>query len=146
MKQSQLWEVKANIQFHYRSNMEAASMAIIQSEQNGVHIFKLDGRIMGPDIEEIKDTVENAISQIDDTPRLVFDFKDVIGMDSSGLGVLMKIYADIHPLGGTIAVINVNKHVKNLIVMARLITVFRNFETEEEAVWSLLNPPTDTTP
>ena len=126
--------------------MEAAFMAIIQLEQDGVHIFKLEGRIMGPDIQELKDTVEKALSEISETPKLVFDFKDVIGMDSSGLGVLMKIYADIHPLGGTIAVINVNKHVKNLIVMARLITVFRNFETEEEAVWSLLNPPSETTP
>ncbi len=121
-------------------------MAIIQSEQDGVNIFKLEGRIMGPDIQELKDTVEKTLTQINETPKLVFDFKDVIGMDSSGLGVLMKIYADIYPLGGTIAVINVNKHVKNLIVMARLITVFRNFETEEEAVWSLLNPPSETTP
>ncbi len=73
--------------------------------------------------------------------NLSLTFKDVTSMDSSGLGVLMKIYADIHPRGGTIAVINVNKHVKNLIVMARLITVFRNFENEDEAVWTLLNPP-----
>ncbi len=34
-------------------------MAIIQSEQDGVRVFKLDGRIMGPDIQELKDTVEN---------------------------------------------------------------------------------------
>ena len=65
-------------------------MAIIQLEQDGVHIFKLEGRIMGPDIQELQDTVEKALSEISETPKLVFDFKDVIGMDSSGLGVLMK--------------------------------------------------------
>ncbi len=118
-------------------------MAIIQLERDGVHIFKLDGRIIAPDIQEIADTVEKVLSQAEDPPKLVFDFKDVTGMDSSGLGVLMKIYTDIHPRGGTIAVINVNKHVKNLIVMARLITVFRNFETEDEAVWALLNTPSE---
>ena len=53
----------------------------------------------------------------------------------------MKIYSDIHPRGGKIAVINVNKHVKNLIVMARLITVFNNFESEEDAVAALLHHP-----
>lgn len=74
-------------------------------------------------------------------PKLVFDFKDVTGMDSSGLGALMRIYADIEPRGGSIAVINVNKHVKDLIVMARLITVFPDFENEDEAVWALVNPP-----
>ena len=120
-------------------------MAIIQSERDGVFIFQLQGRIIAPDIQELTDTVQNTLSQINDAPKLVFDFKDVTSMDSSGLGALMKIYADIHPRGGSIAVINVNKHVKNLIVMARLITVFRNFENEEEAVWALLNPPSEST-
>ncbi len=118
-------------------------MAITQSERDGVFIFKLDGRIIAPDVQELTDVVQNTLSQANDSPKLVFDFKDVTSMDSSGLGALMRIYADIHPLGGTIAVINVNKHVKNLIVMARLITVFRNFESEDEAVWALLNPPSE---
>ncbi len=118
-------------------------MAITQLERDGVIIFKLDGRIIAPDVQEITDTVQKTLSELDEPPRLVFDFKDVTSMDSSGLGALMRIYADIHPRGGTIAVINVNKHVKNLIVMARLITVFRNFESEDEAVWALLNSPVD---
>lgn len=118
-------------------------MAITQLERDGVIIFKLDGRIIAPDVQEISDTVQNTLSELDEPPRLVFDFKDVTSMDSSGLGVLMRIYADIQPRGGTIAVINVNKHVKNLIVMARLITVFRNFDSEDEAVWALLNSPVD---
>jgi anti-sigma B factor antagonist len=125
--------------------LEAAPMVIIQLERDGVFIFQLQGRIIAPDIQELTDTVQNTLSQINDAPKLVFDFKDVTGMDSSGLGALMKIYTDIHPRGGSIAVINVNKHVKNLIVMARLITVFRNFENEEEAVWALLNPPSEST-
>lgn len=62
-------------------------------------------------------------------------------MDSSGLGVLMKIYSQIHPRGGKIAVINVNKRVKNLIVMARLITVFKSFESEDDAVAALMQHP-----
>lgn len=118
-------------------------MAITQLERDGVIIFKLDGRIIAPDVQEISDTVQNTLSELEEPPRLVFDFKDVTSMDSSGLGALMRIYADIHPRGGTIAVINVNKHVKNLIVMARLITVFRNFDSEDEAVWALLNSPVD---
>ena len=118
-------------------------MAITQVERDSVIIFKLEGRIIAPDVQELTNTVQNTLSQINDPPKLVFDFKDVTGIDSSGLGALMKIYADIQPRGGTIGVINVNKHVKNLIVMARLITVFRNFETEDEAVRALLNPSTD---
>lgn len=113
-------------------------MAITVSEKEGVIIFRLSGRIISPRVTEVSETVEEALAVHSSPPRLVFDFKEVTGMDSSGLGVLMKIYSKIHPRGGEIAVINVNKHVKNLIVMARLITVFKNFESEEDAVGALL--------
>ena len=116
-------------------------MAITVSEKEGVVIFRLMGRMISPGIKEVSEAVAEALEGLAAPPRLVFDFKDVTGMDSSGLGALMKVYSDIHPRGGQIAVINVNKHVKNLIVMARLITVFRNFESEDDAVAALLRHP-----
>ena len=116
-------------------------MAITVSEKEGVVIFRLMGRIISPGTTEILEAVAEALVDLSTPPKLVFDFKEVTGMDSSGLGTLMKVYSDIHPRGGQIAVINVNKHVKNLIVMARLITVFRNFESEDDAVAALLRHP-----
>ena len=113
-------------------------MAITVSEKESVIIFKLSGRIVSPGIKEISETMEETLAVSPSPPKLVFDFKEVTGMDSSGLGALMKIYSDIHPRGGKIAVINVNKHVKNLIVMARLITIFKSFESEDDAVTALL--------
>ena len=109
-------------------------MAITMSEKEGVIIFKLSGRIITPGVKEVSETIEETLAAHVSPPKLVFDFKKVTGMDSSGLGALMKIYSDIHPRGGKVAVINVNKHVRNLIVMARLITVFKNFENEDDAV------------
>ena len=116
-------------------------MAITVSEREGVVIFKLSGRIITPGIKEISETVADALAGCPSPPRLVFDFKEVTGMDSSGLGALMKVYSDIRPHDGQIAVINVNKHVKNLIVMARLITVFKSFENEDDAVAGLMRHP-----
>ena len=113
-------------------------MAITVSEKEGVVIFRLVGRIISPGVTEISEVVEETLAAQTAPPKLVFDFKEVTGMDSSGLGILMKVYSHIHPRGGEIAVINVNKHVKNLIVMARLITVFKSFETEDDAVAALL--------
>ena len=112
-------------------------MAITMSEKEGILIFRLNGRIITPGIKEVSETVAEALAAYGSPPRLVFDFREVTGMDSSGLGALMKIYSDIHPCGGQIAVINVNKRVRNLIVMARLITVFKNFESEDDAVAAL---------
>ena len=116
-------------------------MAITVSEREGVVIFKLSGRIITPGVEEFSETVAEALVGRASPPRLVFDFKEVTGMDSSGLGALMKVYSDIRSDGGKIAVINVNKRVKNLIVMARLITVFKSFENEDDAVAALLHHP-----
>ena len=116
-------------------------MAITVSEREGVVIVKLSGRIITPGFKEISETVAEALAGQPSPPRLVFDFKEVTAMDSSGLGALMKVYSDIHPHGGEIAVVNVNKHVKNLIVMARLITVFKSFENEDDAVAALLRHP-----
>ena len=116
-------------------------MAITVSEREGVVIFRLSGRIIAPGIEEVSETVSETLAVRASPAKLIFDFKGVTAMDSSGLGALMKVYSDIYPDGGEIAVINVNKQVKNLIVMARLITVFKNFENEEDAVAGLLRHP-----
>ena len=112
-------------------------MVITVSEKDGVIIFRLSGRIISPGIKEISETVEEALTVSTSPLRFVFDFKKVTQIDSSGLSVLMRIYSDIHPREGKIAVINVNKHVKNLIVMARLITVFESFESEDDAIAAL---------
>ena len=116
-------------------------MPITVSEKEGVVIFRLVGRMIAPGVKEISETVAETLAGDSSPPRLVFDFKEVTGMDSSGLGVLMKVYADIHPRGGEIGVINVDKQVKNLIVMARLITVFKNFESEDAAIAAMLERP-----
>ena len=113
-------------------------MPITVSEKKGVVIFRLAGRMIAPGVKEISEAIAERLTDLTSPPRVIFDFKGVTGMDSSGLGILMKVYADIHPHGGEIAVINVDKHVKNLIVMARLITVFKNFESEDDAVAALL--------
>ncbi len=113
-------------------------MAINVSEKERVVIFRLSGAIITPGTKEVSETIEAALAACASPPRLLFDFKEVTGIDSSGLGALMKTYADIHPLGGKIGVINVNKRVKGLIVMARLITIFKNFENEDDAIAALL--------
>ena len=112
-------------------------MAISVSEREGVLIFRLSGRIISQNATEVSETIEEALASHSSSPNLVFDLKQVTAMDSSGLGVMIKTESIIRPHNGQIAVINVNKRVKNLIVMAHLITVFKNFESEDDAVAAL---------
>lgn len=115
-------------------------MAITVSEREGILIFRLSDRIIISSAQEVLETVTEMLAGHPAPAKIVFDFKAVTGLDSSGLGALMEIHSKIRPGGGDIAVINVNKQVKNLIAMARLITVFEHFESEDAAITALLQP------
>lgn len=50
----------------------------------------------------------------------------------------MKISADILPFGGRMAVINMNKHVRDITVMTQFSKVLECFQCENEAATTLL--------
>ncbi len=116
-------------------------MTITVSEKKEVVIFRLRGRIISPCIKKVLEAVEETLTRHDSSPRLVFDFKEVTQIDGAGLGTLMKVSSEIIPCGGKIAVINMNKHVRKLIVMTRLTTVLECFKSEDDAVTALLRHP-----
>ena len=113
-------------------------MKITVCEKEEVVIFRLNGRVISPGIKKILATVEEILAGRASSPRFVFDFKEVTRIDGAGLGTLMKIYAEILPCGGKIAVININKHIRDVIVSTRLIAVLKCFESEDDAVAAML--------
>ena len=94
--------------------------------------------MISPSVKKVLDTVEETLIQHVSPPRLVFDFREVSQIDGAGLGTLMKIYTKIRPRGAKIAVINMNKHIRNIIVSTRLIEVLKCFKSEDDAVSALL--------
>ena len=116
-------------------------MKITVCEKEEVVIFRLKGRIISPGIKKVLETVEETLNGHASSPKLVFDFKEVTRIDCAGLGTLMKISSEIRPCGGKIAVINMNKQVRNLIVKTRLITVLECFKGKDDAVTALLRCP-----
>lgn len=113
-------------------------MNITVFEKKEVVIFRLRGRVISPSIKKVLETVEETLIRHVSSPRLVFDFKEVSQIDGAGLGTLMKIYANIRPRGGKIAVINMNDHIRNIIVRTRLIAVLKCFKSEDDAVSAFL--------
>ena len=120
------------------SSIGGHTVKIAVSEKEEVVIFRLKGRVISPSIKTVLETVEETFTRNGSPPRLVFDFREVTRIDGAGLGTLMKIYAEIHPRGGKIAVINLNKHIRDLIVRTRLISVLKCFKSEDDAVTALL--------
>ncbi|MDE0638170.1 MAG: anti-sigma factor antagonist [Candidatus Poribacteria bacterium] len=107
-------------------------------QKNGVIILELTGKIIGEAIPELRGIM---IRQIDasETPRFLINFEHVYKMDSAGLGLLVNMYAMTKQKKGRIAIINVGKHIKNLIVQSRLINIFEHFSTEDAAVKAFSN-------
>ena len=113
-------------------------MTITVSKKEDVIIFKLKGKFVSPNICKVLETVEQTLNGNTSIPKLVFDFKEITRIDCAGLGTLMRINSKILSRGGRIALINMNKHVRNITVMTQLSTVLDCCKCEDDAVTKLL--------
>ena len=94
-------------------------------------------KLIGSASAELRRKIYHFLSDGEEAPKFLIDFADVTLVDSSSLGALMEAHISITKNGGRIAVINVSKHIKSLIVGSRLINTFEHFESENEAVSAL---------
>ncbi len=102
-------------------------------QKDGILILEPPGKIMGEVIPELREIL---IKQIDksERPYILINFGRVYKMDSAGLRTFILVYNMVRSKGGHIAIINVGKHIKNLIVQSRLINIFEHFSTEDAAI------------
>jgi anti-sigma B factor antagonist len=66
--------------------------------------------------------------------RFLLDVAAVTHLDSSGLGTLLVGYNSLKAQGGSIGLLRAPRHVRELLEMSRLTSVFRLYESEEEAL------------
>ena len=104
--------------------------------KEGVAILEPTGRIIGTAIPELREIMIKQVATTY-TPRVLIDFGNVYRMDSAGLGVFLNAYNMARAREGRIGIINVGRHIRNLVVQTRLINLFEHYENEEVAVASL---------
>lgn len=92
-----------------------------------------NGKIMGDAIPELRDIMFKYINTTY-TPRILINFEKVHCLDSSGLSLLVMAHTAVRQRDGQIGIINVGKHIKNLIAQSRLLCLFEHFDTEDEAI------------
>lgn len=102
-------------------------------QKDGILILEPTSKIIGDTIPELREIL---ITHIDksETPYILINLKRVNKMDSAGLGTFVLIYKMVRAKGGRVAIINVGKHINNLIVQSRLINIFEHFSTEDSAI------------
>ena len=111
-------------------------MTTLIRHNDGVTILEPNGKLVGNNISELRAAIFPNIAAYDE-PRILVNFAHVKKMDSSGLGMLMRARSLTKQKNGRMGVIHVGKHIKNLLVLSRLSSLFEHFDSEGEAVSAL---------
>lgn len=109
-------------------------------EQYNAVVLTLKGNVMGgPDGSKLHDTLH----ELKDVGKknVVVDLSKVKFMNSSGLGMLISGLTTMRNGGGDLRLANVADRIQSLLVITKLITVFKSYDSVDEAVQSYDESP-----
>lgn len=69
-----------------------------------------------------------------DIKNIVFDFKNVSFMDSSGVGLIIGRYKVIEKIGGKVAIVNTNPKIKRIFEISGLFKIIRPYNDIQAAI------------
>lgn len=98
-------------------------------------VITLKGNVMGgPDGSKLHDSLHEL--QEAGKTNVVVDLSKVKFMNSSGLGMLISAMTTMRNAGGDLRLANVADRIQSLLVITKLITVFKHFDSVEGAAKS----------
>ncbi|PKD43031.1 STAS domain-containing protein [Rhodohalobacter barkolensis] len=110
-------------------------MSFNVSERYNCVIIELKGNVMGgPDAVNLNDKLHELIDQ--DKKNVVVNLSKVKFMNSSGLGMLIGGLTTLRKAGGDLRIANASDKIESLLMVTKLITVFKHFRSVDEAVAS----------
>jgi anti-sigma B factor antagonist len=110
-------------------------MKIKTSEHYDAVAIELRGNVMGgPEANELNDLLHKLLEE--DKKNVVIDLSDVKFMNSSGLGMLISAYTTMKNGGGNLKLANATEKIQSLLMITKLITIFENYDSLEEALKS----------
>lgn len=105
------------------------------SERYNCVVIEFKGNVMGgPDAVKLNEKLHELIE--DDKTNIVANLGKVKFMNSSGLGMLIGGLTTMRKAGGDLRIANATDKIESLLVVTKLITVFKHFKSLEEAVAS----------
>ena len=104
-------------------------------ERYNAVVITLKGNVMGgPDGAKLHDTLHDL--KENGKKNVVIDLSKTKFMNSSGLGMLISGMTTMRNAGGDLRLANVADRIQSLLVITKLITVFKHFDSVDEAVAS----------
>lgn len=102
----------------------------------GVTVARLHGELDHHAAESVRTTLDKHLSDIVE-PLLVFQFSDVSFMDSSGIGVVIGRYKQVHARGGQVVLCAVSPAVARIMEMSGIHKIIQSYDTEQDAIIAL---------
>lgn len=110
-------------------------MNINVSERYNCVVIEFKGNVMGgPDAVSLNEKLHELIE--DDKTNVVVDLSKVKFMNSSGLGMLIGGLTTMRKAGGDLRIANATDKIESLLVITKLITVFKHYKSTDKAVES----------
>ena len=110
-------------------------MKLNHREESGVVIIEPKGKIMGgPESTELHDLLHDLIEQ--KKLSVIIDLSKVDWMNSTGLGLLISGLTTLRKSDGELKLANVTDKIQSLLTITKLVTVFKSYDSVEEAIQS----------
>lgn len=110
-------------------------MGFNTSERYGSVVIEFKGNVMGgPDAVSLNEKLHELIDA--DKTNVVVDLGKVKFMNSSGLGMLIGGLTTMRKAGGDLRIANATDKIESLLIVTKLITVFKHFDSVDKAVES----------
>jgi len=108
-------------------------MTIQERVVGAVTILDLSGKlVLGDGDTLLKDKIHSLVFQ--DRKQIILNMGGVSYMDSSGLGALVASSVTAKNNGGQIKLVSLTKRLQDLLSIAKLLTVFESYDSDEEAI------------
>ena len=115
-------------------------MTIQERLVSGVGLIRISGRVTLTDGTVVfADTLQRLIQQ--GHIQLILDVADVPYIDSTALAIILRAHATVTRRGGGLKLLHVKGHVRELLELTRLVSVFEVFDSEAQAFASVASIP-----
>lgn len=108
-------------------------MELSFKKKNRTLMIRIYGEIDHHTSADLRRQVESAFMEMGGR-NIIFDFKNVIFMDSSGIGMIIGRYKQIRNLGGRICITNANEKIIEIIELSGLKTLVPIYRNIDEAI------------
>jgi anti-sigma B factor antagonist len=113
-------------------------MKIKDKIEDGIGVLTLKGKLMGyPETDELHDEMKSFLGQ--KVNKIVIDLNGVSWMNSMGVGALMRCLTTVRNAEGDLRLARMSEKARSVFVITQLISIFKIFETVDQAKESFKN-------